>query len=227
MISFFRRFFNSKVGLPLVLAFLALIAVAFAAGDLSNANFSGISGGDKLAVVGSRDIPLSELSVAANTELRGARQQNPTLTMPEFVAQGGLDGVIKQLIDRYTVGEYGRTHGLRAGDNLVNSEILKIAAFQGPTGEFDQKTYEAALQNAGLSAQTFRRDLEDGLIEQQLLRSAIVAPPRVIRPDCRGSSPAASRSSVVLPQPEGPSRQTISPGHAASDRPRRTSPRSG
>jgi peptidyl-prolyl cis-trans isomerase D len=176
MISFFRRFFNSKVGLPLVLAFLALIAVAFAAGDLSNANFSGISGGDKLAVVGSRDIPLSELSVAANTELRGARQQNPTLTMPEFVAQGGLDGVIKQLIDRYTVGEYGRTHGLRAGDNLVNSEILKIAAFQGPTGEFDQKTYEAALQNAGLSAQTFRRDLEDGLIEQQLLRSAIVAP---------------------------------------------------
>jgi peptidyl-prolyl cis-trans isomerase D len=176
MISFFRRFFNSKVGLPLVLAFLALIAVAFAAGDLSNANFSGISGGDKLAVVGSRDIPLSELSVAANTELRGARQQNPTLTMAEFVTQGGLDGVIKQLIDRYTVGEYGRTHGLRAGDNLVNSEILKIAAFQGPTGEFDQKTYEAALQNAGLSPQTFRRDLEDGLIEQQLLRSAIVAP---------------------------------------------------
>lgn len=176
MISFFRRFFASKVGLPLVLAFLALIAVAFAAGDLSSTNFTGISGGDKLAVVGSRDIPLSDLPSAANAELRGARQQNPTLTMPEFVAQGGLDAVIEQLIGRYTVGEYGRTHGLRAGDNLVNSEILKIPAFQGATGEFDQKTYEAALQNAGISAQTFRRDLEDGLIEQQLLRSAIVAP---------------------------------------------------
>ncbi|WP_073973800.1 peptidylprolyl isomerase [Erythrobacter donghaensis] len=176
MISFFRRFFASKIGLPLVLAFLALIAVAFAASDLSSTNFTGISGGDKLAVVGSRDIPLDDLPVAANTELRGARQQNPTLTMPEFVAQGGLEAVIRQLIDRYTVGEYGRTHGLRAGDNLVNSEILKIPAFQGATGEFDQKTYEAALQNAGVSGQTFRRDLEDGLIEQQLLRSAIVAP---------------------------------------------------
>lgn len=176
MISFFRRFFASKIGLPMVLAFLALIAVAFAASDLSSTNFTGISGGDKLAVVGSRDIPLDDLPVAANTELRGARQQNPTLTMPEFVAQGGLEAVIRQLIDRYTVGEYGRTHGLRAGDNLVNSEILKIPAFQGATGEFDQKTYEAALQNAGVSGQTFRRDLEDGLIEQQLLRSAIVAP---------------------------------------------------
>jgi peptidyl-prolyl cis-trans isomerase D len=176
MISFFRRFFSSKIGLPLVLAFLALIAVAFAAGDLSNANFTGVSGGDKLAVVGSRNVALSELPLAANTALKQVRQQNPTLTMAEFVAEGGLDEVIDQLIDRYTVGEYGRTHGLRAGDNLVNSEILKIPAFQGATGAFDQKTYEAALQNAGLSAQTFRRDLEDGLIEQQLLRSAIAAP---------------------------------------------------
>ena len=176
MISFFRRFFSSKIGLPLVLAFLALIAVAFAAGDLSNANFGAISGGDKMAVVGSRNIALSELPAAANAELRQARQQNPTLTMAEFVAQGGLDAIVEQLINRNTVGEYGRTHGLRAGDNLVNSEILKIPAFQGVTGEFDQKTYEAALQNAGLSPQAFRQDLEDGLIEQQLLRSAIAAP---------------------------------------------------
>ncbi|WP_017664109.1 peptidylprolyl isomerase [Porphyrobacter sp. AAP82] len=176
MISFFRRFFSSKIGLPLVLAFLALIAVAFAAGDLSSTNFSGVSGGDKLAVVGNEDIPLSDLSVAANTALKQVRAQNPTLTMPEFIAEGGLDQVIEQLIDRYTVGEYGRTHGLRAGDNLVNSEILKIPAFQGPTGAFDQKTFEAALRNAGLSVQTFRRDLEDGLIEQQLLRSAVAAP---------------------------------------------------
>lgn len=176
MISFFRRFFFSKIGLPLVLAFLALIAVAFAAGDLSNANFTGISGGDKLAVVGSRNIPLSEVPVAANTTLDQVRAQNPTLTMPEFVTKGGLDEVIKQLIDRYTAGEYGRTHGLRAGDNLVNSEILKISAFQGLTGEFDPKAYTAALESKGLSDQTFRRDLEDGLIEQQLLRSAVAAP---------------------------------------------------
>lgn len=176
MISFFRRFFSSKIGLPLVLAFLALIAVAFAASDLSSTNFTGISGGDKMAVVGSRNIPLSDLPVASNTALDQIRAQNPTLTMPEFVTKGGFDEVISQLIDRYTVGEYGRAYGLRAGDNLVNSEILQIAAFQGLTGEFDPKAYTAALQSKGLSDQTFRRDLEDGLIEQQLLRSAVAAP---------------------------------------------------
>ncbi|MCZ8369417.1 MAG: SurA N-terminal domain-containing protein [Porphyrobacter sp.] len=176
MISFFRRFFASKIGLPLVLAFLALIALAFAAGDLSNTQFTGVSGTDNLAVVGSEKIPLTELSVAANTALDQVRAQNPTLSMAKFVTEGGLDEVVKQLIDRYTVGEYARTYGLRAGDNLVNSEILKIPAFQGLTGAFDEKTYVAALQSRGLTDATFRRDLEDGLLEQQLLRSAVAAP---------------------------------------------------
>jgi peptidyl-prolyl cis-trans isomerase D len=176
MISFFRRFFASKIGLPLVLAFLALIAVAFAAGDLSNTQFTGISGTDNLAVVGGEKIPLTELQTAANTALDQVRAQNPALTMQEFVAQGGLDEVTKQLIDRYAVGAYGRKYGLRAGENLVNSEILKIPAFQGLTGAFDEKTYIAALQSKGLTDATFRRDLEDGLLEQQLLRSAVAAP---------------------------------------------------
>lgn len=176
MISFFRRFFASKLGLPIALAFLGLIALAFAAGDLSGTQFSGVSGTDRLAVVGDERIPLTDLTVAANTALDQVRAQNPTLTMPEFVSQGGLDEVIKQLIDRSTVGAYARSYGLRAGENLVNSEILKIPAFQGLTGAFDQNVYASALRSRGLSDATFRRDLEDGLLEQQLLRSAVAAP---------------------------------------------------
>lgn len=176
MISFFRRFFASKVGLPIVLAFLALIALAFAASDLNNTNFGGVTSTDNVAVVGGETIPVSDLSMAASTALEQVRQQNPTLTMPEFVAQGGLDEVMRQLIDRYAVGAYGAKYGLRAGENLVNSEILKIPAFQGLTGQFDQQTYLAALQRQGLTDTIFRRDLTDGLIEQQLLRPAVGAP---------------------------------------------------
>jgi peptidyl-prolyl cis-trans isomerase D len=176
MISFFRRFFSSKVGLPIVLAFLALIALAFAASDMTNANFGGVTNTDNVAVVGSKRVPVSDLTMAANTALQQVQQQNPTLTMPEFVAQGGLDEVMRQLIDRYAVGAYGAKYGLRAGENLVNSEILKIPAFKGLTGNFDEQTYLAALQRQGLTDAIFRRDLADGLIEQQLLRPAVGAP---------------------------------------------------
>ncbi len=176
MFSFFRRFFQSKIGLPIFLAFLALMALAFAASDITGSTFGGVSNSDRVAVVGGEAIPVSDLTVASKTALDQVRAQNQTLTMPEFVAEGGFDEVIRQLIDRYTVGTYGEKYGLRAGDNLVNSEILQISAFRGLTGEFDAKTYQAALAQAGLSDKTFRRDLVDGLIEQQLLKPAIAAP---------------------------------------------------
>lgn len=176
MLSFFRRFFQSKIGLPIFLAFLALIALAFAAADITGATFGGVSNSDRIAVVGGEAIPVSDLTTAANTALDQVRQRNATMTMPEFVAEGGLDEVIRQLIDRYTVGNYGEKHGLRAGENLVNSEILQIGAFRGLTGEFDVATYQAALRQKGLNDAIFRRDLVDGLVEQQLLQPAVAAP---------------------------------------------------
>lgn len=176
MISFFRRFFESKIGLPIVLAFLGLMALAFAASDITGSTFGGVANTDRMAVVGDATIPISDLSVAANTALDQVRDRNPTITMPEFVTEGGLDEVIRQLIDRYAVGQYGSRYGLRAGENLVNSEILQIPVFQGLTGGFDEQAYLAALRQRGLTDTTFRRDLSDGLIDAQLLRPAIAVP---------------------------------------------------
>lgn len=176
MLSFFRRFFASKIGLPIFLAFLALMALAFAASDITGTTFGGIANGDRVAVVGGEPVPLRDVSIAANTALEQVRASDPTLTMPEFVERGGLEQVVEQLIDRYAVGNYGEKYGLRAGENLVNSEILKIDAFKGLTGAFDPQRYQELLRQRGLSDATFRRDLADGLIEQQLLRPAVSAP---------------------------------------------------
>jgi peptidyl-prolyl cis-trans isomerase D len=177
MLSFFRRFFQSRIGLPIFLAFLVLMALAFAASDITGVSFGGgVSNSDKVAVIGDESIPASDLAIGANTALNQLRQQNPTLTMPEFLAQDGLDEVMRQLMARYAVGAYGEKYGLRAGENLVNSEILKIDAFRGLTGEFDAQTYQAALRQQGITDAIFRRDLIDGLIEQQMVSPALAAP---------------------------------------------------
>lgn len=176
MLSFFRRFFQSKIGLPIFLAFLVLMALAFAAADITGSTFGGVSNSDRVAVVGGEGIPAGDLTVASNTALDQVREQNPTLTMPEFIAEGALDEVMRQLIDRYAVGSYGQKYGLRAGENLLNSEILQIGAFRGLTGEFDVQAYQAALRQRGLTDAVFRRDLRDGLVEEQLLRPALAVP---------------------------------------------------
>ncbi|WP_338446195.1 SurA N-terminal domain-containing protein [Pelagerythrobacter marensis] len=170
MIQFFRRFFQSKLGIPLTLAFLALIAFAFASSDVANTGtFGGIAGGDRVAVVGGQKIDSADLVISARDALDRVRQQNPNMSMDAFIAQGGLDDVLDQMIDRTAIAEYARRHGLRAGDNLINSEIISIPAFRGASGEFDSTTFRQVLAARGISESALRSDLSQGLLAQQLL----------------------------------------------------------
>lgn len=176
MISLFRNFFQSKIGLPIFIGFLIIVALAFAASDISgSATFGGLSGDDKIAAVGGDTISANEANGAVNSALDRARQQNPTITMPQFIEQGGYASEIDVLIDRYALGFFARDIGLRAGDNLVNSEILQIPAFRNLTGEFDAETYQAALRRQGITDSILRKDIADGLLAQQILRPALGA----------------------------------------------------
>ncbi len=177
MISLFRNFFQSKIGLPIFIGFLIIVALAFAATDISgSATFGGLSGDDDIAVVGDQRITANEMQGAMRNALDRARQQDPTLTMQQFIAEGALDREIDLLIDRAAVGELARQNGLRAGDNLVNSEILQIGAFRNLTGEFDQEAYQAALRRQGITDAILRKDISDGLLAQLVLRPSLAAP---------------------------------------------------
>ncbi len=174
MISFIRQFFSSKLGLGLTLGFLGLIAFAFASSDVANtANLGGISAGDNVAVVGDRKIGNVDFFRTANSAVEQIRRDNPTITMPGFIAQGGLDNVLEQMIDRYAVGAYAEQYGLRAGENLINSEILQISAFRGPDGNFSKDAFQAALRQQGVTEALLRQDIADSLLARQLIVPAL------------------------------------------------------
>lgn len=169
----FRNFFKSKLGIPVTLGFVILIGFAFATSDVaSTGTFGGIAGGERVAVVGDEKISSSDLVTAANNALRNIRQQNPTMSMPAYIEQGGLDEVLDALIERASIAGFAEDFGLRAGENLVNSEILQIPAFRGSDGNFDQEAYRQALANQGLSDASVREDLSEGLLARQLLLPA-------------------------------------------------------
>ncbi|MDE1466651.1 peptidylprolyl isomerase [Aurantiacibacter sp. D1-12] len=168
MLQLFRSFFKSKVGIIVTLAFLGLIAVAFASSDVANnSTFGGVAGGDRVAVVGDRTISTSELAQNANNALEQARQNNPTLSMPAFIEQGGLADVIEQLISRSAIAEFGELLGLRAGRTLVNSEITNEPSFRGAGGEFDPELFRNMLRQRGLSEAIVRDDLALSLMARQ------------------------------------------------------------
>lgn len=175
MITFFRRFFQSKLGIAVTLAFLGLIAFAFASSDVANTGtFGGVSGGDRVAVVGDKKISTSELATTANSAVNNLRRQNPTISMPAFIEQGGLERVLEELLERASIGEFAELHGLRAGENLVNSEIMAIPAFRGADGNFSDDAYRQAIAQQSLSDAMVRDDLRSGLLARQLLVPAAI-----------------------------------------------------
>lgn len=176
MIQFIRKLFASKLGLAITFAFIGLIALAFASSDVANTGtFGGVSGADRVAVVGDTKIGTAELNTRMQSVLTQIREENPTLTMAGFVQNKGMDQVLDQLIDRVAISAYARKYGLRAGDNLVNSEIIQLPAFRGPNGNFSQDIYQQALRQQGLTDALVRGDFADGLLAQQLLQPAMLA----------------------------------------------------
>jgi peptidyl-prolyl cis-trans isomerase D len=177
MLQIFRSVFKSKIGLGLTLVFLAVIAFAFASSDLASSSlFGGVSGGDRVAVVGGERIDTSDLSKAMTQTLDNARQTNPTITMQALIAQGGIDSVLAQKVQRTALAEYARQHGMRAGKRLVDSEIAQIPAFRGLDGKFDHNAFLSLLGQRGLTESAVRQDIETGLLARQLLAPVAFAP---------------------------------------------------
>ncbi|QPD00073.1 peptidylprolyl isomerase [Qipengyuania soli] len=173
MLQFFRNMFKTKLGLALALVFLGLIALAFASADVSSTGtFGGVAGGDRVAVVGDQKIGTSDLIRAANNGLDRVRQDRPTITMQTFVAEKGLEQVLDALIDRFSLKGFAEKYGIRAGANLVNSEIRTIPAFRGPDGNFSETAYRQVLAQQRITDAQARDDLGTSLLSQQVFMPA-------------------------------------------------------
>ena len=122
-----------------------------------------------MAVVGGEKISTSELSNAVNLAVNNLRQENPTISMPAFIEQGGFQQVLDQLIERVSLGVFAERFGLRAGTNLVNSEIIAIPAFRGADGNFSEDTYRQIIAQQNMNDDMVRNDLRAGLFARQLL----------------------------------------------------------
>lgn len=175
MLHFFRTFFKTRIGMILALIFLGLIALAFAGADLAGTgSFTSDFGGDRVAIVDKEKIHSTDLSRTANETLNRIREQQPAITMPEFLEQGGLEQTLAQMIDRTAIAVFARNHGLRAGNRLVDSEIASFPVFRGADGKFDENLFRQMLRQQGLTEKFLRADLAQGLLARQVLTPSLV-----------------------------------------------------
>ncbi len=125
MLQFFRSLLKSKVGAIVGLVVLAAIALSFVAGDITGNKGAGAAAGGTIAEVGGESVTSADLTREAQDALQRVRQQQPTMSMSGFIAQGGLGILLGDLIDLKALYAFGQDHGIVAGDRLIDSEVQR------------------------------------------------------------------------------------------------------
>ncbi len=171
MLSFFRRLTKSKIGGVVAFFILGVIALAFAASDITGVSSGGgvgLSGGD-VATVGDAKVTIADLKARAQSAVEAGRQQQPTLDIAQFVAQGGLEGTLEREIGGLALQQFGLAHGMAVSKRSVDGLLAGIPALQGPNGKFDPAIYQRILAERRLTDAQVRSDIARDTIAQGLI----------------------------------------------------------
>lgn len=170
MLSFVRRLLNSKLGVPLTLGFLALLAVAFVLGDVTGRGNGGgrTATGDNAATVGKVSITEEELKRNVQGELRAFQRDRPGLDMAQFIAGGAIEGTLERMINAVALDLFGKKNGMTVSKRAIDAQILAIPGFNGLDGKFSEQAYQRALGSAGLTSEKFREELRRETVARQL-----------------------------------------------------------
>lgn len=173
MLSFLRRLINSRAGIVITLGVLGVVALAFAAGDVSGLRTRGMGAiaGDTVATVGGHSISGAELKERVANEVDNLRQQQPTLTVAQYVAGGGVEGTLQRLVNGLAMTRFGGDQGMVVSKRAVDGQLASIPGLQGPNGQFDQTIYQRLLASRKLTDAQIRGD-----IAQQTLASQLTLP---------------------------------------------------
>ena len=171
MISFFRRMLSSK----LVLGLFALILIAFLITGV-NTKLGGVGGGGgggasptTVATVGRRALDADDVAQRIQLQVESLRQQDPNMDQASFVAKGGVEKTIGELIDSTAIELFGDKAGFVADQRLVEGEIASAPAFLGADGKFDLKAYTAFLRSRRITDAAVHADMRGDLIRKQVL----------------------------------------------------------
>ncbi|MCF8710152.1 SurA N-terminal domain-containing protein [Rhizorhapis sp. SPR117] len=171
MISLIRRLFNSKIGLAITFLFIGLVAIAFAAGDITGSHgFGGIGGnGGTVAEVGGDSLTSADLQSRTQMVFDRQKQQAPDLEMTSFLASGGMENILDQLINGMALTEFANDEGMQTSKRLIDGEIASIPAFKDASGKFSEQLYRDLLRRQGITDAALRQDISRDLYSRQLL----------------------------------------------------------
>ncbi|QJQ32826.1 hypothetical protein GV829_10550 [Sphingomonas lacunae] len=196
MITAIRRTVTSKIGAFVALTLLVILGIMFLLGDVNIvAPNASVSSGHVMAV-GKRELTAADVRTRIKLAYDRAAQQQPGLTMAEFLAGDSFDKLVEESADYFALEQYARSRGISVDKLFIDAAIARNPAFAGLNGSFDQTVYERRIGEVGLTDERLRRDMENDAIVRQLVQpiGASLQIPQGM---------AATYASLLLEQREG------------------------
>lgn len=169
MLSFFRRIVHSRVGVVVTLLFLGMIALAFAAGDVTGLMGGQQITGSQVAKIGDNAIGEAELMRRVQSEMQVARREQPELTIAQYLGGGGLEATLERMVSGFALQEWADETGMKVGRRAIDGAIASQPGLQGPDGKFSQALYERVLRENRLGVEELRGDVARDIVTRQLI----------------------------------------------------------
>ena len=166
MISILRRSLDSWVAR----GFFMVMVVAFIVWGVGDVVRTIGTGGTWVAKVGGETIELPRAQQAFQQQMADLQRRMPpgtdvTPEMRRTVADSAVQGLIGQAV----IAQQQRRMGVVVPDAAVRQAVFAVPQFHGPSGQFDQATFEAVLRNNNMTEAQFLGIVRGRLTDQQLL----------------------------------------------------------
>jgi peptidyl-prolyl cis-trans isomerase D len=177
MLSLLRRITHSKIGMIITFVTLIVIALAFGLGGMSLPGAGGSTAptGTTVATVGKTTISADDLKTEMQSDLSSYRQQNPELTMAQYVEGGGFDATVTRMINSLALQKFGEKQGMIVSKKSIDGQIASAPVFQDPNGKFDPALYKQWLDQERTTDAGLHEQLAQGTFGQMLTSPTVIA----------------------------------------------------
>jgi peptidyl-prolyl cis-trans isomerase D len=177
MISLLRRLINSKVGLTIsFLALLGFSLIGLGGGGIFSGSFGGgTTTKDDIVTVGKYRVGSAELRGKIESDYENYRQQQPSLTLMQYVAAGGMDQTYDQLVDGLALEQFAAQQKMAVSDAYVQGLLKASPGFQNAAGKFDQRIFDQYLSQTRTTLAQLTRQVTQGALAKQLVIPTVAA----------------------------------------------------
>lgn len=150
---------------------LSILVLSFAVWGISG-RIEGVAGHDTVITVGDTTVSINEYRLAYDRQVNAVSQQyGRRLTREQATALGIGNQVMAQLLSGALLDEQARKLGLGLSKDKLADLTRDDPAFKGPDGQFDRRTFDYILNQAGMRPEDYLANRAKVAVRQQIVEA--------------------------------------------------------